>query len=206
MADAPAGVQPVLLSTARATRADWQLAVPVVVLLLLIFVVTVPFAKQQLAYVWAFIPIYQTALAITDLLTAGLLLAQFNITRSRAMLVLGCGYLFTAFMVVPHTLSFPGLFSEAGLLASRRTEDHRLALHVLARRISARGDGLRLAETKRCQTRTRAVCDQVALQFSLGLAVVLVASLALMLLSPRRALRCCRGWCRTTDTRPRWRT
>src|SRR6185312_16631789 len=31
-------------------------------------------------------------------------------------LVLGCGYLFTGCMVVPHTLSYPGLFSEFGLL------------------------------------------------------------------------------------------
>lgn len=49
-------------------------------------------------------------------MTAGLLLAQFNVTRSRALLVLGCGYLFTACMIIPHALSFPGLFSEAGLL------------------------------------------------------------------------------------------
>jgi PAS domain S-box-containing protein len=112
------GEQPVLLSTARATRADWRLALPAVVLLLAVFLATVPYAKLQLAYVPPFIPIYQTALAITDLMTAGLLLAQFNITRSRAILVLACGYLFTASMVVPHTLSYPGLFSETGLLGA----------------------------------------------------------------------------------------
>src|SRR4051812_37474125 len=108
--------QPVLLSTAPATRADWRLALPVVLLSLAAFFVTIPFAKQQLAYVWAFIPTYQTALAITDFMTAGLLLAQFNITRSRALLALGCGYLFTGCMVVLHTLSYPGLFAEFGLL------------------------------------------------------------------------------------------
>src|SRR5262249_15871315 len=67
------------------------------------------------------IPSYQTALAVTDLLTAGLLLAQFSITRARALLVLGCGYLFTGCMVVPHTLSYPGLFSELGLLPGSGT-------------------------------------------------------------------------------------
>jgi PAS domain S-box-containing protein len=116
MADGLAGTQPVLLSSAAASRADVRLAVAIVVLLLAALVIAVPFAKQQLAYVWAFIPVYQTALAITDLMTAGLLLTQFHLTRSRALLVLGCGYLFTASMVVPHTLSYPGLFSEAGLL------------------------------------------------------------------------------------------
>jgi hypothetical protein len=110
------GEQPVLLSTAPATRADWRIALPVVLLSLVFFLFAVPFAKQQLGYVWAFIPTYQAALAITDLLTAGLLLAQFNITRSRALLVLGCSYLFSSCMVVLHTLSYPGLFAELGLL------------------------------------------------------------------------------------------
>jgi PAS domain S-box-containing protein len=114
----PFGEQPVLLSTALATRADWRLALPVVLLSLAAFFITIPLVKLQFAYVSAFIPTYQTALAITDLMTAGLLLAQFNITRSRAMLVLACGYLFTGCMVVPHTLSYPGLFSETGLLGA----------------------------------------------------------------------------------------
>lgn len=93
MADDLSGEQPALLSTTRAQRADWQLAIPVVLALSAIFAVTIPFAKQPLGYVWAFIPSYQTALAITDLLTASVLLAQFNITRSRALLdwLANCG-------------------------------------------------------------------------------------------------------------------
>ena len=118
MADDPTGEQPVLLSTAPATARRLAARASPVVLLSLARSSSsaVPFAKQQLGLRLGFIPIYQTALAITDLMTAGLLLAQFNITRSRALLVLGCGYLFTGCMVVPHTLSYPGLFSETGLL------------------------------------------------------------------------------------------
>src|SRR5262249_9595209 len=122
MAEESTGEEPVLLSTAPATRSDWRLAIPAVVLSSAIFVLTLPFTKLQLAYVWAFIPTYQAALAITDLLTAGLLLAQYNITRSRALLVLGCGYLFTAGMVIPHTLSYPGLFAENGILPGAGTQ------------------------------------------------------------------------------------
>jgi hypothetical protein len=70
MSDDPTGEQPVLLSTAPAQRADWRLAIPVVLALFAIFLVTVPFAQIQFPYVWGFIPIYQTALVITDLLTA----------------------------------------------------------------------------------------------------------------------------------------
>jgi PAS domain S-box-containing protein len=108
--------QPVWLSTACAGQADRRLAIPTVLLLAAMFAVIAPFAKHRLGSIPAIIPSHLTAVAITDLLTAGLLLAQFNITRSRGLLVLGCGYLFTACMIIPHALSFPGLFSEAGLL------------------------------------------------------------------------------------------
>ncbi|MBV8438388.1 MAG: MASE4 domain-containing protein, partial [Silvibacterium sp.] len=54
---------------------------------------------------------------VTDLITASLFLAHFSINRSRALLVLACGYLFSALMVAAHVLSFPGAFSHAGDLA-----------------------------------------------------------------------------------------
>jgi PAS domain S-box-containing protein len=108
----------VWLSTACAGQADRRLAIPTVLLLAAMFAIIVPFAKHQLGSIPALIPSHLTAVAITDLLTAGLLLAKFNITRSRALLVLGCGYLFTACMIIPYALSFPGLFSEAGILPS----------------------------------------------------------------------------------------
>ena len=49
-------------------------------------------------------------------LTALLLLGQFRILRSTAILVLACGYLFSACMTVAHALTFPGLLSPTGLL------------------------------------------------------------------------------------------
>jgi PAS domain S-box-containing protein len=58
------------------------------------------------------------ALTINDLVTAVLLLALFLIMRTRRLLLLGCAYLFTAMMVIAHALSFPGLFSETGLLGA----------------------------------------------------------------------------------------
>ncbi len=108
--------RPVFLSTAPAERADRRLALAVVMLSLLIFLSLAPFARRPLPEVWAFIPIYKSAIAISDLITAAILIIQFNILRSRALLVLACGYLFTALMVIPHALSFPGLFAPTGLL------------------------------------------------------------------------------------------
>src|SRR4051794_7820188 len=91
--DLPAD-RPVFLSTMKATRTDWRLAVTVIAISAVIFFSLVPVARIRLAEVWAFIPIYETALAATDLMTVGLLLIQFSILRSRALLVLACGYLF----------------------------------------------------------------------------------------------------------------
>jgi hypothetical protein len=47
-----------------------------------------------------------------------LLLGQFGFLRSRAMLVLACGYLFTALAATAHMLTFPGLFAPGGLLGA----------------------------------------------------------------------------------------
>jgi PAS domain S-box-containing protein len=110
--------QPVFLSTAPAKQLDRRLALAVVIVSLLIFLGLAPFAKQPLPQVWAFIPIYESALTISDLITAAILLIQFNILRSRALLALACGYLFTALMAVAHALTFPALFSPTGLLGA----------------------------------------------------------------------------------------
>jgi PAS domain S-box-containing protein len=105
-------------STASPTVNEQRLAFALVLASLLLFVIAAPFARVKLAELWAFIPIYQSALAIIDLVTATLLFAQFSILRLRALLVLACGYLFTCGMVVVHGLTFPGLFSATGVLGA----------------------------------------------------------------------------------------
>ena len=57
-------------------------------------------------------------MAINDFITAILLFGQFTRLRSRALLALASGYLFDAFIIVPHALTFPGVFSPTGLLAA----------------------------------------------------------------------------------------
>jgi PAS domain S-box-containing protein len=108
----------VFLSTAPATRKNRQLAYAVVGLSLLFFLAAAPFASLQLPVIPAFIPVYQSTLAFCDLITAAILFTQYAILRPPALLVLACGYLFSALMAVVHMLSFPGLFSPAGLLGA----------------------------------------------------------------------------------------
>jgi two-component system, NarL family, sensor histidine kinase UhpB len=110
--------QRVFLSILPAQRAERRIALVVVLASLAISLAAMPFAKVQLPKMDAFIPIYESALTINDLVTAILLFGQFSILRSRAMLILACGYLFTGVMVIAHMLSFPGLFAESGLLGA----------------------------------------------------------------------------------------
>jgi two-component system sensor histidine kinase/response regulator len=113
--DDPGGV---ILSTLPAGRRDCRLALSVILVSGVLFVAAAPFAKVPLSPAWTFIPIYQSALVVNDLITAVLLFGQASISRSSALRTLASGYLFTAFMAVAHALTFPGLFAPAGLLGA----------------------------------------------------------------------------------------
>ena len=106
------------LATSPAGREEHRLARRVALASLLLFVAASPWARLPLAQVWAFIPIYESALILVDLITVVMLLGQFWIARSRALLMLACGYLFTAAATVAHALTFPGLFAPGGLLGA----------------------------------------------------------------------------------------
>jgi signal transduction histidine kinase len=77
--------------------------------------VTAPVARVPLANTEMFLPAYAAAIFLNELITAVLLLALFSVQRSRAVLVLSIGYLFSGLMVVPWALTFPGVFASLGL-------------------------------------------------------------------------------------------
>src|SRR5450755_2849364 len=105
----------IFLSTLPAASRDRTAALAVVGVSSILFACAVPFAAVPLTPVPAFVASYQSALAVNDLITAILLFSQFGILRSRALLLLASGYLFTAAAAVAHALTFPGLFAPAGL-------------------------------------------------------------------------------------------
>ncbi len=82
------------------------------------FAAVVPIAGRPLAELNAFFPSLDTIVFVGDLITAVLLYAQLSISRSRALLALATGYLFTALIVIPHALTFAGAFSPTGLLGA----------------------------------------------------------------------------------------
>ena len=129
--DDGAGDQP-FPSTALPTRKERRVALAVVLVSVAIFAIAVPFAGEKLPEFWGFIPIYQSALTINELVTAALLFAQFSILRSRALLVLACGYSVHGWHGrCPHAVvSGPVCAGRADRLGAA---DHSLAVHVLAR-------------------------------------------------------------------------
>jgi signal transduction histidine kinase/CheY-like chemotaxis protein len=82
------------------------------------FCALAPFARVPLPRNEAFVPIYDSAFALNNLLAAGGLAVGFGRSRLRAVLVLASGYLFGSLIAVPHMATFPGLFSSTGLLGA----------------------------------------------------------------------------------------
>jgi diguanylate cyclase (GGDEF)-like protein len=118
MADGHGHGRSVFLTDQAAGRNECRFAAAVIGCSTLIFLGLAPFAKLPLTPVPAFIPIYQSALLINDLITVVFLLGQSQYSRGRALIVLAGGYLFTALISSVHALTFPGLFAPAGLLGA----------------------------------------------------------------------------------------
>jgi len=107
-----------LLATLPPTAGQRRLAYTVAIILLVVFVLGALFKDIQLPRVDAFIPILQTAILFNDVITAALLYSQFIIVGHLALLILASGYIFSALMVIPYTLTFPGVFAPTGLLGA----------------------------------------------------------------------------------------
>ncbi|SFK03259.1 PAS domain S-box protein [Bradyrhizobium sp. cf659] len=119
--DVPATIdRSTFLSTLPATSTDRTAALAVVGISAILFALAVPFAGTPLLPVPAFVASYQAALAVSDVVTAVLLLSQFSVLRTRALLWLASGYLFTAAAALVHALTFPGLFTPTGLFGAGR--------------------------------------------------------------------------------------
>jgi signal transduction histidine kinase len=106
-----AGDDLLVLTRALPSRTQKLLAFVVVPgILAVVFIISRPFAGVQLRAIDAFVPFYVTAIFLNNLITSVLLFAQFSILRTRALLVIANGYLFAGLMIIPYTLSFPGVF------------------------------------------------------------------------------------------------
>jgi signal transduction histidine kinase len=83
-----------------------------------VFVACVPYVRVPMPPSPPFVAVYNSVSALNDLTTSIILFGQFNILRSRALLLLASGYLFASLMSVVQLLTFAGMFTTAGLLGA----------------------------------------------------------------------------------------
>jgi len=69
----------------------------------------------------AFLPAYLASMFVCDSMTAILLFVQFSILRLRSTLVIASAYLFTALILAPYILAFPGVFAPSGVIGGLQT-------------------------------------------------------------------------------------
>lgn len=100
------------------TRQQIHLSLAIVGILSAALLCVFPIRATQLHEVPAFIPVLDAFMLFSDLVIATLLFAQASIFRSRGLTVLASGYLFSALILVPHAMTFPGAFAPGGLLGA----------------------------------------------------------------------------------------
>ena len=110
--------QELILSTLSPGPAQKRFALAVVLGILVVFglITAGPLSSLKTKPIAAFVPSYATAMFVSDSITAILLFAQFSILRSRAILVIASGYLFSALILIPWILTFPGVFAPGNLI------------------------------------------------------------------------------------------
>lgn len=98
------------------SRRDSAAALAIVAALFAAFLAVLPVANVDLEPVIAAVPTVSSIIFVAELIVATVLYAQATVFRSRALTVLASGYVFTALLLVPYALSFPGAFSPSGWL------------------------------------------------------------------------------------------
>ena len=72
----------------------------------------------RLREVDAFIPVIDAIMLPCELVIAAKLYAQARVFRSQSLTILASVFVFAALLLIPHLLTFPGAFSENGLLGA----------------------------------------------------------------------------------------
>src|SRR3954465_2357608 len=110
--------QPWLISLLPPSDAHKRGALAVSTFFLVAFLISFRSAKVILPESDIYIPLVATGMFLNDAVTASLLLAQFSVVRSRALLVLANGYLFTALVVAVYALLWRRAFHSTGLFGA----------------------------------------------------------------------------------------
>lgn len=95
-----------------------RVALAIVGLLFAATLLILPVRNHRLAEFDAFVPMMDAITFVSNLIIAALLFVQAGIFRSRALTALGSGFVLSALLLVVHALTFPGAFTQSGLLGA----------------------------------------------------------------------------------------
>ena len=100
------------------TRNEFRLGILIVGALIGSIFLILPFHDVALEEFPAYVPVINSLTLFSELIVAFLLYAQASLFRSRSLIILASAYVFTGLLLIPHALTFPGAFSEGGLLGA----------------------------------------------------------------------------------------
>ena len=100
-------------------RNETRFAMSIVGLVFVALLVLFPSRNVYVGPIPAFVPAFTAVMIICDLITAAILYAQAAVFRSRALTLLASGFVFSALLFIPYTLTYPGAFSPGGLLGAK---------------------------------------------------------------------------------------
>ncbi|OSI20447.1 hypothetical protein BST65_32170 [Bradyrhizobium canariense] len=107
---------PALIASAPASAQHRRFAFGVVVVLLVVFLTSLPFATIQAPRVDAFLTVSQAIVLFAEFLTAIFLFSQYSIQPRPGLLALASGYICSGLFAFLQTLDFPGAYSSIGLI------------------------------------------------------------------------------------------
>src|SRR5690349_20329909 len=108
-----------LICDRRASARQVQLAQFLALVLLLGCIAIFPYRAQQLPSITAFVSVIDAIHFLFGGITAAILLSLASILRSRALVVLGAGFFLAGLLAIGHGLTYPNVFSRAGLLGAQ---------------------------------------------------------------------------------------
>jgi diguanylate cyclase (GGDEF)-like protein len=109
---------PITTHDGQVDRAHIVGAGAIIALILVIGVSSLPYGAEQLGVNTGFLPAFGSLTFIGDLITAILLFAQARALRDGTLAHLGASYFFSAAIIVPHLMAFPGVFAAVPLIGS----------------------------------------------------------------------------------------
>ena len=103
-------------ATMPATSRQHKIAIGALIVLAVIVAATIPLVHNQFPRIHSFIPIIETTICLTNLLTAAFLFAQYSVYPQCALLVLAGGFIFNGLFAFLHVLAFPGVHGSDSLI------------------------------------------------------------------------------------------